>query len=381
MEKILRTGYTTGSCSAAAVKSALTYLMTGEKKESVHLLSLNGKELIIPIDSLKIDRGGVRASVVKFAGDDPDVTNGMLICARVTFVEEFREEDLKKGNLRLNNSLLITGGRGVGIVTRKGIQSEVGKYAINPGPLEMITQAVESVVKLETLKTKKILVKIFVPEGRERGKKTLNSKLGIMGGISILGTTGIVKPMSEEALKESLYVELKVIRENWEKDWVVFVFGNYGERFCNSMGISSNRMVVISNFIGFMLESATALGFKKIILVGHIGKAVKIAGGIFHTHSRVADARLEIMAANAILVDEPIENIKKILKSNTVDEACDYVEKKELLTLIAQKTADRCSEHMKGEIECQSLLFSYRGDILGYSREFYRLVGEIREKN
>ncbi|MGL5100244.1 MAG: cobalt-precorrin-5B (C(1))-methyltransferase CbiD, partial [Fusobacteriaceae bacterium] len=291
MEKKLRTGYTTGSCAAGATKAALTYLLHGDKPDSVFLKSLNGKEMTIPINSITLDSRGVRASVIKFAGDDPDVTNGIVICARVTLVEEFQERDLKKGNLKLDDSLLITGGRGVGIVTRKGIQSEVGKYAINPGPLEMITQAVVSVLNSENKMeiSKKILVKIFVPEGIERGKKTLNSKLGILGGISILGTTGIVKPMSEEAWKKSLYVELKVIRENWEKDWVVFVFGNYGERFCNSMGINSNRMVVISNFIGFMLDSATELGFKRVILVGHIGKGVKVAGGIFQTHSRVAD--------------------------------------------------------------------------------------------
>ncbi|MGL5542296.1 MAG: cobalt-precorrin-5B (C(1))-methyltransferase CbiD, partial [Fusobacteriaceae bacterium] len=211
MEKKLRTGYTTGTCAAGATKAALTYLLHGDKPDSVFLKSLNGKDMTIPINSLKMDSRGVRASVIKFAGDDPDVTNGIVVCARVALVEEFQERDLKKGNLRLDGSLLITGGRGVGLVTRKGIQSEIGKYAINPGPLEMITQAVASVLVSEK-SPKKILVKIFVPEGIERGKKTLNNKLGIVGGISILGTTGIVKPMSEEALKQSLYVELKVIR-------------------------------------------------------------------------------------------------------------------------------------------------------------------------
>ncbi|MGL4732669.1 MAG: cobalt-precorrin-5B (C(1))-methyltransferase CbiD [Fusobacteriaceae bacterium] len=380
MEKKLRTGYTTGTCAAGATKAALTYLRHGDKPDSVFLKSLNGKDMTIPINSLKMDSRGARASVIKFAGDDPDVTNGIVVCARVALVEEFQERDLKKGNLRLDGSLLITGGRGVGLVTRKGIQSEIGKYAINPGPLEMITQAVTSVLVSEK-SPKKILVKIFVPEGIERGKKTLNNKLGIVGGISILGTTGIVKPMSEEALKQSLYVELKVIRENWEKDWVVFVFGNYGERFCNSMGINSNRMVVISNFIGFMLDSALSLGFKRVILVGHIGKGVKVAGGIFHTHSRVADARLEIMAANGVLVGEPLENIKKVLGSNTVDEACHYIEKKELFTLLAQKTADKCTEYTRGEIGCQSLLFSFSGDVLGYSKDFYKMAGEIIEEN
>ncbi|MGL4980550.1 MAG: cobalt-precorrin-5B (C(1))-methyltransferase CbiD, partial [Fusobacteriaceae bacterium] len=366
--------------SAAATKAALHLLLHLEKLETVSLKSLNGVDLLIPINSLKKDNRGALSSVVKFAGDDPDVTNGILICARVKIVDKFEEKDMIRGNIRLDGSLLITGGRGVGIVTRKGIQSEIGKYAINPGPLEMITESVRSVLESNKI-SRKIVVQIFVPEGISKGKKTLNSKLGILGGISILGTTGIVKPMSEEALKQSLYVELKVIRENWEKDWVVFVFGNYGERFCNSMGISSNRMVVISNFIGFMLDSATALGFKKVILVGHIGKAVKIAGGIFNTHSRVADARLEIMSANAILVGEPIENIKKILSSNTVDEACDYVEKPELFKLIAQKTADKCSEYTRSEISCESLLFSFKGESLGNSKYFYKMVGEIDEKD
>jgi cobalt-precorrin-5B (C1)-methyltransferase len=166
-----------------------------------------------------------------------------------------------------------------------------------------------------------------------------------------------------------------------DRDWCIFTFGNYSKNYCEKLGLDLEQTIVISNYVGFMVDSAVKLGFKKILLLGHIGKAIKIAGGIFNTHSRVADARVEIMGANAFLCGESPENIHKIMESNTVEEACDYIEKKEFFPFIANKVKKRVEEYSRGELECEVLLFSFKGDTLGYSERFYQMAGELAEKN
>lgn len=372
MEKELRTGYTTGTCACVAAFVALNLLMEKKIGESVEITTLNGTKLNIPVYSKKRGNNWARGVVLKDAGDDPDVTNGIEVCAKVRVVE--RLPDIERAH-RFDN-LLIVGGRGVGLVTKKGLKVLPGKSAINPGPQEMIVKVLNPLLKESGLK---VVVTIYVPKGRERALKTFNGKLGIMGGISILGSTGIVKPMSEDALTKSMFAELKVLKENSPREWVVFAFGNHGKQFCVDNNIDIEQMVVTSNYIGFMIESAVKLGFKKILLIGHIGKAIKVAGGIFNTHSRVADARLEIIAANAILIDEPRENILKVLEANTAEEATEYISKKEsLFSLIANKVAKKSTEFSRDNIEFQSILFNYRGDILGYSDRFYSMLEEIK---
>lgn len=372
MEKELRIGYTTGTCACVAAFVALNLLMEKKIGESVEITTLNGIRLNIPVYSKKRGNNWARGVVLKDAGDDPDVTNGIEVCAKVRVVE--RLPDIERAH-RFDN-LLIVGGRGVGLVTKKGLKVLPGKSAINPGPQEMIVKVLNPLLKESGLK---VVVTIYVPKGRERALKTFNGKLGITGGISILGSTGIVKPMSEDALTKSMFAELKVLKENSPREWVVFAFGNHGKQFCVDNNIDIEQMVVTSNYIGFMIESAVKLGFKKILLIGHIGKAIKVAGGIFNTHSRVADARLEIIAANAILIDEPRENILKVLEANTAEEATEYISKKEsLFSLIANKVAKKSTEFSRDNIEFQSILFNYRGDILGYSDRFYSMLEEIK---
>lgn len=392
----LKKGVTTGSCVTAGVKAGLEALFNDNYEKNIQLQALNSEWINLEVLSLKESQDGVRVSVKKYSGDDPDVTNNIEICVRVKFIshaleKELCPEDIEKGFLKEN--VFITGGRGVGIATKAGLQVPIGKYAINPGPLKMINKIVTDFKESTILKTgdsnKKnnneyidfekgyFIIKIFVPQGIKKSKLTLNSKLGVMGGISILGSTGIVKPMSEDSLKASLYTEMKVIRESSNRDWVVFSFGNYGEKFCESIGIKKDMVVIISNYIGFMLEGAVKLGFKKVVLVGHIGKAVKIAGGIFNTHSKVADARLEIMGANAFLFNESNETIRKILDSNTVDEASKYIENKEFFNYLSEKVSSKSNDHVHKELKCESLIFDFDGNILGYSKEFYTLINEI----
>ncbi|MGL5351071.1 MAG: cobalt-precorrin-5B (C(1))-methyltransferase CbiD [Cetobacterium sp.] len=375
MSKELKSGYTTGTCATVAALVALDLLLKKELEDSCILTTLNGTTIEVPIKSKKRLGSWARGVVIKDAGDDPDVTNGIEICAKVKIIDEL--PDIKKAH-RFNNILLV-GGRGVGVVTKKGLKVEPGKSAINPGPQEMIVKALTELLESCEMNHLKLLVYIYVPKGREKALKTFNGKLGILGGISILGSTGIVKPMSEEALQNSMFAELKVLKENSDRDWVLFLFGNHGKQFCIDNNIDIEQSVVTSNFIGFMIDSAVKLGFKRVMLIGHIGKAIKVAGGIFNTHSRVADARLEIIAANAVLIDEPRENILKVLESNTAEEACEYISKKsELFNLVGNKVAKRSSEFSRDTIEFEAVLFNYKGDILGSSDGFYKMVEELR---
>lgn len=377
--KKLKSGYTTGSCVSACVKGALLSLLEDKKiteGEIVSIEALNGEILKIPVKRVRKRGDFCTVSVVKYSGDDPDITNGIEIFVKVKLVKELAH--IERG-YRFNN-ILVYGGRGVGISTKKGLQCPVGKSAINPGPLKMIENTVKEILQERDIKTE---IMIYIPEGREKAKKTFNEKLGVKNGLSILGSTGILNPMSEEALKESLYIELKVLKENKGDDWVIFSFGNHGKKYCEKLGLDTGRIVVMSNYVGFMLGSALELGFKRIILVGHIGKAVKIAGGIYNTHSRVADCRMEIMGANAFLAGEKYENIMKILHSNTVEEACEYVTEKKLFEMIAEKAAKKCVEYTKSDnIKCEALIFSFAGAELGHSSGFYELVKELQgEKN
>lgn len=374
MEQELKSGYTTGSCAAVCVKACLEALLENNFHKEIEFTTLNGVKLVIPIYKLNVRGNRATCAVTKYAGDDPDVTHGINICVQVKIVDNL--PSIERG-LYFDDFVLV-GGRGVGTVTKNGLQVPVGKSAINPGPQKMIYEIASGELKKHN---KKAIIKIFVPQGIEKSKKTFNPKLGITRGISILGSTGIVKPMSEEALKDSMFVELKVLKMAKNRDWVIFTFGNYSQEYCKKLGLDLEQSIVISNYAGFMIDSAVKLGFKKILFLGHIGKAIKIAGGIFNTHSRVADARVEIMAANAFLCNEKSETIHKILESNTVEEACDYIENKEFFTLIADKVKKRVEEYAREDIECEVLIFSFKGATLGHTKDFYKMAGELAEEN
>lgn len=372
-EKELRNGYTTGSCAAAGVKAALMSLLYHISLQEVEIETPKGEELVIPIT--KVRRRGKFASAVvqKYAGDDPDVTNGISICVKVSLEKEFPK--IERGISK--EKCFLYGGGGVGLVTKKGLQVPVGKSAINPGPQKMIEKVVQDV--LQDLDEKAIIC-IYIPEGRAKASQTYNPKMGVLGGISVLGSTGIVKAMSEEALKASMYTELRVLRMDKRRKWVIFAFGNYGKSYCETLGLDLEQLVITSNFVGFMIESAVKLGFQKVILLGHIGKAIKLAGGIFHTHSRIADGRMEVMGANAFLYGLSKEKIRKILLSNTVEEACNYVEDKKFFDYLANRIRDKMIEYSRKEgFEAEVLLFSFERGSLGQSDGFLRMVGECHD--
>ena len=310
--KKLRYGYTTGSSATAATKAALMYLLDDSKHDipEVTIKLPSGNSLTISVNSLEKKENSVLASVIKDGGDDPDVTHGLEIYSKVS--------------LRNDSKINIFGGIGVGKVTKKGLPIAPGNSAINPVPLKMIRETVEEMLP-EGLGAD---VEIFVPKGEETAKKTLNAKLGIIGGISILGTTGIVKPMSEESWKSSLAIELKQSIAEYGSNEAVFLFGNRGKSYLeDNFTQRAGQGIIISNFVGYMFDRACEYQVRKVYFIGELGKFVKVAGGIFHTHSRVSDAKMEILTANALLVGESTENMKKIMASNTTEEATKYIEK------------------------------------------------------
>ena len=257
MGKKLKSGYTTGSCCTAAIIAGLNYLLDDRKLENVQLQSLNNKKINIPISRLRKRNNFVTSSVKKYSGDDPDVTDGIEIFVRIKKVTKLKKDS---AGYIIGNTL-ITCGRGIGKVTKKGLRCEVGKYAINPGPLKMMELAIESI--LDDKNDLYFEIKIYIPEGLEKSKKTFNPKLGIVGGISILGSTGILNPMSEEALKDSLYIEMKVLKENSNKDYknIKCVINNSFYTYLNLINIynMNDETEQILNDSGFESESVMNL--------------------------------------------------------------------------------------------------------------------------
>jgi cobalt-precorrin-5B (C1)-methyltransferase len=359
--KELRCGYTTGSCAAAAAKAACMILFDKMEVKTVSIDTPKGIKLEIDINIEEQGDSFVKCYVVKDAGDDPDVTNGIKIFARA--------ERTKLPGIE------ISGGAGIGVVTRKGLSVEPGKPAINPVPMKMIIEEIKKVID----EKEGVKIEISAPEGVEIAKKTFNPKLGIVGGISIIGTTGIVEPMSEEAFKNSLALKISVLKEEGIKN-CIFTPGNIGEKFLINdyeYRVDENRIIIISNFLGFMLEKAVYYGMKKILFAGHIGKLIKPAGGIFHTHSRVADARNEILAANYGYFCNDLSGVKKIMESNTTEEAIDHIKDEKFFSYIACKIKKKCESHVYNKLAVEVVLISQFKGKLAETGNALSLIMEI----
>jgi len=378
--KKLRYGYTTGSTTAGACKSAVEIYFNKENLSTIEIETPKGWDLILDVEKTEIGiENGikfVKTSIIKDAGDDPDATDKIEIFAKVKEVDEILET--KENFINSSRTISILGGVGVGKVTKKGLQVEIGKPAINPVPQKMIFHEVEKVLP----KGKKIEITIDIPEAVEIGKKTFNPKLGIIGGISILGTTGIVKPMSEEAFKDSILLELKISLEENPRDTVIITPGNYGKKFLvDKLGVNSKEILVMSNFMGFILDNIHMLGVKKIILVGHIGKLIKVAGGIFHTHSKISDGRMEILGANALLCGEAPSDVIKIINSNTTEEGLSYLKLEKTNKAIAKKIKEKCEKRMFEEVEVEVLTFSFDYGELARTEGFDKIIEKSRGHN
>lgn len=353
-QKQYRYGYTTGSCAAAAAKAAVKMLLAKEPVDTVKLLTPKGILLYLEIADVRQTEDTVSCAVRKDGGDDPDATHGLLIYARAEKTKE--------------TGISIEGGPGVGRVTRKGLDQPPGAAAINHVPREMILREVQEVCEKETY-SGGILITIYVPGGAEAAEHTFNPRLGIEGGISILGTSGIVIPMSEEALIESIRLEMKM-RKAAGARFLLAAPGNYGQDFLKEgLGLDTSQCVLCSNYIGEMLDIAAELELEGVLLISHIGKIIKVSGGIMNTHSRCADARAELMAAQAVRAGASLETVKEILASNTTDEAIEILYKADMVDPVMDEAAARIRESMqqrcKNVLLTEAVMFSNVHGLLG----------------
>jgi cobalt-precorrin-5B (C1)-methyltransferase len=352
--KNLRCGYTTGSCATAAAKAAAVMLLTGERIEIVRIDTPKGIVLNLePLEVILTD-DYVCCAIRKDSGDDPDDTNGVLVYAKV---EKTSEPGIK-----------LCGGIGVGTVTKPGLACSVGEPAINPTPRKMITSELTKVME-EVNYIGGLQVTIFIPEGVEIAKKTFNPRLGIVGGLSVLGTSGIVEPMSERALIETIHVEVKAQKARGNKNLLVF-FGNYGEDYTRDvLKLDISDRVTCSNYVGELLDYAVFCGFETLLIIGHAGKLVKLAQGVMNTHSKYADCRTEVMALQAMLHGASKEVGQEIYDCLTTDEVTKVLKREGLFEPVMQEVAKKIDFYMQhrvhGKIKTGALMFSHVHGILG----------------
>lgn len=368
--KKMRFGYTTGSCAAAACKGATEILLGGKLQETVTLMTPKGILLTLELKDIQIETDKVTCAIRKDAGDDPDTTNGILVYATV---EKTKEQ-----------GITLDGGIGVGRVTKAGLSQKIGEAAINPVPKSMILRAAtETAEKYDYEGGLKII--ISVPEGVEIGKKTFNPRLGIVGGISILGTSGIVEPMSEAALVQSIRVEMKQHFSQGE-EYLLVTPGNYGADYLREhMDLPYEKNIKCSNYVGETIDMAIDMGVKGILFIAHIGKFVKVAAGIMNTHSHSADARMEVLASNVIRAGAPLECAKEILNASTTDEALDILNRYQMTQGTMKEVLDRIQFYLNHRSYEQILLgavvFSNTCGYLGQTADAAKLIEKINIQN
>ena len=363
----LRCGYTTGTCAAIAAKAAVKMLLEKNDVIREQIITPNKTKVSVEIFDIDYSDTFVSCAVKKDAGDDPDVTNGIMIYAKAEFIDFDSEKEMQ------DIKIVIDGGIGVGRVTKLGLSQAIGEAAINPVPKKMIYDEVKNVIEEYNSKYSQaingIKITIYVPKGEEIAKKTFNPRLGIVGGISILGTSGIVEPMSEKALLESIEVEMKVVKASGVKNLIITP-GNYGEDFIkNTMNFDLSNSVKCSNFVGDTIDLAVDMGFESILLVGHMGKLVKLAAGIMNTHSHQADGRMEIFTAHSALYNAPVEVLKSLMDCITTDETVNIIKDYDFYDDVRKSIMKRIDYHIKqrvrNEVLIGAVLFSNKWGLFG----------------
>lgn len=359
----MRYGFTTGSCAAAAAKAAAYMLLTGIRKNEISIETPKGIRFHAKITDISISEKIVSCAVIKDGGDDPDVTTGMKIIAEVTYCESFHREIPE---------ITIDGGIGIGRVTKPGLDQPVGNAAINHVPREMIRREVTEVCRLADY-SGGLHVRIMAPDGESVAQKTFNPRLGIVGGISILGTSGIVEPMSSQALLDTIRVELKQ-RRALGFDYVAAAPGNYGLDFMKrTYGYDLERSVKCSNFIGDTIDMAAELGFKRMLLTGHVGKLIKISGGILNTHSKCGDCRMELLAAFAVRAGADIESVKQILECVSTEEAVVILDRcgklREVMDMAMERILFYLNKRAGGNLTVDCIMYTSEYGELAKSRE------------
>ena len=370
--KKMRLGYTTGSCAAAAASGAAQILLGGKTITEVSLMTPKGILLHLKLEDITVKDNMVSCGVRKDAGDDPDTTDGILVVASV-------EKMSGPQPVRIQ----IDGGQGVGRVTKPGLACKPGEAAINPVPRSMIMRAVEEAADQYGYEGS-LKVTISVPKGQETARRTFNPRLGIEGGISILGTSGIVEPMSEKALIRSIEVEMSQHVAQGEK-YLLITPGNYGADYLREhMDLPFEKNIKCSNYVGETIDMAVNMGVKGILFVSHIGKFIKVAGGIMNTHSHSADSRMEILCANGIRAGADLACARDILECSTTDEALHVLEKDHILQETMKEITDRIQFYLDhrsyDQILLGAVIFSNEFGFLGQTPDAEELISRISQQ-
>jgi len=345
----MQRGFTSGSSAQAAGKGAVEMLLSGKVENHVKITLKGGQELFIPLVNPRWIGDSAECGVIKDAGDDSDITHGHEFRAHARWTD-------KPG-------LSIEGGKGVGTVTREGLPVNPGLPAINPGPMRMIKGEIEPLIPAG----KGILLTISVPDGEALAKETWNPRLGIEGGISIIGTSGIVEPKSSSAYKASIALSINVRKKSGDRE--VFITPGYvGEGFLTERrGLPLDRIVKVGDHIGYALDNAASREFESIFLVGHIGKMAKVAAGLFNTHCQYGDARLETIAAFAAAAGASRSDVKEILSMKMAETAVPFLRERHLeetFRLINLRLMERIKLRLKRDVRITSVITDLKGNIL-----------------
>ena len=373
-KKELRKGFTTGSCGAAAAKAALYMLLTGSVKDEIEIITPGGAVFRTEVKDIFRGENRVRCAVVKDGGDDPDVTTGLHVTAEV------RAEERTDGDLEIQ----IEGGPGVGRVALPGLDQPVGNAAINRVPRQMIEKELSEVAELLDFRGR-IRVILSVPGGEAAAERTFNPRLGIEGGISILGTTGIVEPMSTRAILDTIRVELNQRKALGDRIAAVSP-GNYGLNFMKeTYGYDLNRSVKCSNYVGDTVDMVREMDFRGMLLTGHIGKLIKVSGGIMNTHSKEGDARMELLAAGVIRAGGSMDTLRGILNCRATEEALSIIqaESPALLRTSMESVMDRILYYLRKrageELPVECILYSNEFGLLAASPGAMDMLEKLRK--
>lgn len=377
-QKKMRCGYTTGTCAAAAAKAAAQMLLSGRKVTEVSVRTPSDITLTLPVCEIQMKAHAVSCAVQKDSGDDPDITNGILIFAEVSYIHH--TDNIINDKAPVKQQMIVDGGVGIGRITKKGLARPVGAAAINPVPLKMIEAALKETAETFAYEGGLQAV-ISAPQGVEIAKKTFNPQLGITGGISILGTSGIVEPMSEQALIDTIRTEMKMHLADGEQTLLITP-GNYGQDFLHeTLKIELKRSIKCSNFIGDTIDMGCELGAKGMLFVGHIGKLVKLGAGIMNIHSKMADGRMEILAACAVRAGAGIEAVRNILDCVTTDAALELLKNEKILGKTMEQLMlqiDACLQKRGGDnMQIGAVVFSNEYGLLGKTEQADELLLKI----
>lgn len=367
--KELKRGYTTGTCAAAASKAAVLAAL-GDDRDAVSVTLPSGRILDIPVEIRGESGRRSFCAVRKYSGDDPDITDGILIYSYAELIPEGE------------NRVTVRGGEGVGRVTKPGLACDPGEAAINPVPMKMIRE--ESAKGAEEHGFRgTILIEIAIPEGRRLAEKTFNPRLGIEGGLSILGTSGIVEPMSEDAIRGTIKAELSVEAAAGAA-YILTTPGNYGETFIKeTMELDDVYCVKCSNFVGDTIRMAKELCFRGLLFTAHIGKLSKVAAGAMNTHSKYGDMRMEALAEAAEKAGAGEETLKAVRESVMTDGALYILENAGFMKKTMDILTERAAENMReqaGDMEIAVVMFSNKYGLLAETENACAMGQKLRRK-